>query len=369
MIGSPAISSVKSTDEIFTNLLIQQSKKPREKGVSELLLHHVEEREGPVKACEEILIATTDGEQNLKSILVTEKAGIGKSLFCQKLIRNWADDQLFTKRLNEPLPDFKFVYLLIFRQLSFLGRNCVTLKQILNISSIIDDQSNIDDSLFEYILHHPEEVLIIMDGYDEYSLQDYISDDWEVQYPNSAREEMPVAVLCAKLIKGKILRDAVVIVTSRPGGSDKIGGIDFDRYVEISGVSSQQVKEYIGKYFRENETTKNIVLEHVTNNEILVSFAHVPVLCFPMCFYLEHTLTVSKRKKDLPISVIDLYSEAFKMFEIKQSIFSEYKEKEPPPDVLSKLVMTTWKIGLKDKSNEKFLFPKLNTSPLWPNLS
>lgn len=364
MIGSPAISSVKSTDEIFTNVLIQPGKKPRKKGVSEPLFHYVEEREGRViKACEEILIATTDGEQNPKSILVTGKAGIGKSLFCQKLIRNWADDQLFMKRSNEPLPDFKFVYLLIFRQLSFLGRNCATLKQILNLSSILDDQSNIDDSLFEYILHHPEEVLIIMDGYNEYSQQDYVPDDSELQYPNSATEEMPVAVLCSKLMKGKILRDSVVIITSRPKESEKISGIDFDRYVEISGFSAQQVKEYIGKYFRENETIKNNVLDHVMNNESLVSFAHVPVLCFVMCRYMEYTLTVSKSNNDLPVSVIDLYSGALKMFELEQNNGLELPMKLDESyfvDNLSELVMLTWKSDLFQMKQRS-----LSSNSLW----
>ena len=61
---------------------------------------------------------------------------------------------------------------------------------------------------------------------------------------------MPVAAMCAKLIKGKILRGLVVMITSRPDESDEMkdGEIYFDRYVEITGFSEPQVKkEYIGK--------------------------------------------------------------------------------------------------------------------------
>ena len=329
--ASSTLSSIK-TDEIFTSLLIKQSKKSREKEVNELLIDYGVDNAVRVKACtcEEIFIRTTDDEENPKSVLVTGKAGIGKSLFCQKLIRDWADDQLFMSQENEPLPDFKFVYLLTFRQLGLLGNDLVTLKQILNLSSLLDDQSNIDNSLFEYVVHHPEEVLIIMDGYDEYSQQDHIADNSEEQYSNNAREEMPVAALCAKLIKGKILRDSVVMVTSRPDESDKMGGIHFDRYLEISGFSAEQVKEYIEKYFRENEAKKNILLEHVMNNESLVSFAHIPVLCFLMCWYMEYTLALSKTNEDLPVSATDLYSEVVNMFELKHHSNSEYKGKGIP---------------------------------------
>ncbi|KAL9970378.1 hypothetical protein ACROYT_G022742 [Oculina patagonica] len=170
-----------------------------------------------------------------------------------------------------------------------------------------------------------------MDGYDEYSQQDYIVGNSEEQYPNNAREEMPVAALCAKLIKRKLLRDCVVMITSRPDESCKLGGIGFDRYVEITGFSPQQVKEYIEKYFRGNETMKNTVLEHVTNNENLVSFAHVPVLCFLMCFYLEYTLQESK-STDHPVSATDIYSDVVSIFELKHNAESEYKTKEIPEE-------------------------------------
>ena len=107
---------------------------------------------------------------------------------------------------------------------------------------------------------------------------------------------MPVAALCTKLIKEKLLRDSVVMITSRPDESDKMGGIHFDRFVEIAGFSPQQVQEFIKKYFRENDTMKNAVLDHVMKNENLVSFAHIPFRCFPvwnMPFKHQRTLMIS----------------------------------------------------------------------------
>ena len=252
---------------------------------------------------------------NPKSVLVTGKAGVGKTLYCQNLIRDWADNKLFQPQSNRNVPDFKFAYLLTFRQLSLLRDELVTLREILNLSSVLDEHSNIDDSLFEYIVDHSENVLIILDGFDEYSKQNFIVSDSDDRYPNSAKEKMPVAALCAKLIKGKILKDSVVMITSRPDKSDQMTDkVAFDRYVEITGFSEEQVKNYIEKYFRENEVMKNAVMDHITKNDNLVSFAHIPVLCFLMCSYFEYILKESMNTDALPVSMGDIYSEVINVF-------------------------------------------------------
>ena len=193
---------------------------------------------------------------------------------------------------------------------------CTTILTLLisQSCSALDDKSNIDDSTFEYIVKHPKEVMIILDGYDEYSQQDYIAGNLEEQHPNDARGKMPVAALCSKPIKGKILKGAIVMITSRPDESDKMGGIRFKRYVEIAGFSSEQVKEYIEKYFKNNENMKNAVLKHVMDNENLVSFAHIPMLCYLLCFEMEYTLTESENPDDLPVSTTDVYTKLIDIF-------------------------------------------------------
>ena len=234
-----------------------------------------------VKHCQEIFVRTNDKESNPKSILLTGKAGIGKTLFSQKLIRDWSEDKLFKMNTKAEVPDFKFAYLLTFRQLNLLGDDPVILREILNRSSVLDDHSIVDESLFEYMANHPEEVLIIIDGFDEYSQQDYIASHLDKKYPNCAQEKMPVAALCVKLIKGDILSGSVVITTSRPDESDQLKTrVRFDRFVEIAGFSEEQVKEYIEKYFKEDEHMKNTVLDHIARNEELVSLATSPCSVF-----------------------------------------------------------------------------------------
>ena len=225
----------------------------------------------------------------------------------------------------------------------------VTLREILNRSSVLDEHSNIDDFLFEYIVDHSENVLIILDGFDEYSKQNFIVSDSDDRYPNSAKEKMPVAALCAKLIKGKILKDSVVMITPRPDESDEMTGkIPFDRFVEITGFSEERVKKYIEKYFKENEVLKNAVMDHITKNENLVSFAHIPVLCFLMCSYFEYILNESMNTDALPVSMGDIYSEVINRF-----LRTHRRTKGAPPEkTLDKL--STFAAHLLRK--KKYLF-------------
>ena len=330
-VASSTISSVK-TDDIFTNLLIQHGRKAVEDDFhlerKEFLRRYGQVSETRrVKQCQEIFVCTNDKDSNPKSILLTGKAGIGKTLFCQNLIRDWSHDKLFQVNTKAEVPDFKFAYLLTFRQLNLLGDDPVTLREILNRSSVLDDDSIIEESLFEYIANHPEEVLIVIDGFDEYSQQDYIASNLDEKYPNSAQEKMPVAALCAKLIKGYILSGSVVITTSRPDESDQLKTeVRFDRFVEIAGFSEEQVNEYIEKYFKEDENMKNTVLDQIAKNEELVSFAHIPVLCFLMCSYMEYLLKESLSADFLPVKASDLYFAVFNKF------VQDHKRKEIPSE-------------------------------------
>ena len=352
LLDIPTVAKMK-TDEIFTNLVMQHGRKPITDGDAERRAHlkqYGQVSGTRIKHCQELFIRTTEEKENPKAILVTGKAGIGKTLFCQKLFRDWANDKLFLSPTNLQMPNFKFAYLLTFRQLNIVKEEAFTLKEMLNRCSILDDQSSITDLLFEYIINHPQEVLIILDGFDEFSQQSYVSGDAHERYPNNCKVKMPVAALCAKLMRGKLLGKAAVMVTSRPDESDKkLSGMPFHRKVEITGFSQQEVREYIEKYFRENENMKNAVLEHITNNENLTSFAHIPVLCALMCSYMEYVLKESKSTEYLPISANDLYFEVFNIFKEKHSKNEVPHFEETFLDELSKFAAEL----LKEK---KFLF-------------
>ena len=72
---------------------------------------------------------------------------------------------------------------------------------------------------------------------------------------------------------------------------------------------------------------KNTVLDHIARNEELVSFAHIPVLCFLMCSYMEYLLKESAVSADsLPVKASDLYFAIFNKF------VQDHKRKEIPSE-------------------------------------
>ena len=72
---------------------------------------------------------------------------------------------------------------------------------------------------------------------------------------------------------------------------------------------------------------KTAVLKHVMKNGSLVSFAHIPMLCYLLCFEMEYTLAESENPDDLPVSTTDIYTKLVDIFELKHCTESEYKQK------------------------------------------
>ena len=252
-------------------------------------------------------------KENPKSIQITGKPGIGKTILCEKIVRDWAKDQLFSSPERSTTTGFQFAYLLKFRDLNSLENKELNLRELLNLSSLLDGNSLVDDKLMEYFIENPAKVLIIIDGYDEYKYRENIANDYHEQYANDPRERIPVPALLSKLIHKKVLKDSVVMVSTRPGEADELGEIHFDEYVQIHGFSPQQVTEFVEKYFRTNERMKNIVVEHVQNNPNLISFCHIPVMCFLLCGYMEWHGEESSTA-DLPATTTHLFSEIINTF-------------------------------------------------------
>ena len=119
-------------------------------------------------------------------------------------------------------------------------------------------------------------MLILLDGFDEYSQQhrQQIVGDFEEKYSNNSSAKMPIPALCSKLMRGKLFKNSVVLVSSRPGEAEDLGEISFDRHVEISGFSPEQVTEYVDKYFSEpkKEQTRKTVREHVEKTRTSLVF-------------------------------------------------------------------------------------------------
>ena len=164
-----------------------------------------------------------------------------------------------------------------------------------------------------------------------------------------------------KLLRKKMFSGSVVMVTSRPTEAHELGGLHMDPLIEIDGFSGQQVEEFIEKYFKsKNEGIKKATKEHIMKNENLLSLAHIPVLCYLICWCLEWHVE-SGTQKSLPTTITALYSEVLELFELKHHFKSQYKAKEVPknynvPNVIKETVEKLSQLAAATHRTNKFFF-------------
>ena len=290
-------------DEIFTNLIVYEGRAKYDFSgdrVKQLNEYH--------KANESLRPTLPGDIFNAKEqkILVVGRPGIGKTMFSTKILRNWASDNLFNETQKSQV-DFKVAFLIKLRM--FNSRN-----QELNLREILDHSeysTALSEELWNYIRHNPERVLLIFDGFDEYSGRTKINKD-DIPYRNSEEERMPVYFLMKKIVQGKILTGATILTTTRPNAVSCITSLHFDKTVEILGFSTEQVNNYVEKFTKEEDKAETIK-QHITSNLNLVAFCYVPVNCFIICSCLLELLG-NTGFTSLPTRLTEIYSIAVRMF-------------------------------------------------------
>ena len=291
-------------DEIFTNLIIYEGRVEYD-----FTGDRMEQLQEYHKANEN-LRPTLPGDifgAEKRKVLVVGRPGIGKTMFSTKILRNWASDNLFNETQKSQV-DFKVAFLVKLRM--FNSRN-----QELNLREILDHSeysTALSEELWNYIRHNPERVLLIFDGFDEYSGRTKINED-DIPYRNSEEERMPVYFLMKKIVEGKILTGATILTTTRPNAVSCITSLHFDKTVEILGFSTEQVNDYVEKFTKEEDKAETIK-QHITSNLNLLAFCYVPVNCFIICSCLLQLLGNTTGLTSLPTRLTQIYSIAIKMF-------------------------------------------------------
>ena len=290
-------------DEIFTNVIVYEGR--AEYNFSGDRLEQLKE----YHKANENLRPTRPGDifdAEKQKILVVGRPGIGKTMFSTKILRDWASDNLISETQKSQI-DINVAFLIKLRM--FNSRN-----QELNLRELLDHSeysTALSEDYWNYIRLNPERVLVIFDGFDEYSGRTEINKD-DVHYRNDEEERMPVHFLLKKIVSGKILTGATVLTTTRPNAVRCITSLHFDKTVEILGFSTQQVNDYVQKFTKEEDKAEAIK-QHITSNLSLVAFCYVPVNCFIICCCLLELLG-NTGFSSLPTRLTEIYSIAVRMF-------------------------------------------------------
>ena len=296
-------------DEIFTNLIIYKGRV--EYDFSGDRMKQLKEY---IKASENLRPTQPGDIFDVEEpvMLVVGRPGIGKTMFSTKILRDWASDTLFNKTQKSQM-DFEFAFLIKLRMFNSTKTE-LKLRELLDHSEYSNYSIALSEEAWDYIGHNPKRVLVIFDGFDEYSGRTEVDKD-DVQYRNNEEDKMPVHFLLKKIVSGKILTGATVLLTTRPNAESCFTSLDFDRIVEILGFSTEQVNDYVQKFTKEADKAETIK-QHISNNLNLLAFCYIPVNCFVICSCLLELLvnTSSTSLHHLPTRLTEIYSIAIRMF-------------------------------------------------------
>ena len=343
LIAQPEIERVRLLDDAFVDLVIYSGRACSE--FADLLKRHeifdiyLKPQYGSIaiKKVDELFLPNED-TRDPRKILVVGRPGIGKSLLCTKLSRDWSKSDL----LRDSDKIFQHLFVFQFRWFNTETMEKISLKQLL---SRLYSEGSMDSEVLQHILDNPERVLFVFDGLDEFKYHERILEDERAHAGNSATEEMPFSALYMKLMKGKQLSGATILTTCRPNVVQSVAHLPFDRKVEIMGFTPEKVHEYVLKFCAHDPETVNRIWGHISSNLELLSLCYIPVNSFIICSLLEKLIKLQQHLGNtLPATSTDIYEGALRLFIFKHH--PEFKRKLLTKDYL------LGNVGLPDQVEE-----------------
>ena len=259
----------------------------------------------------------------MSNILITGKAGMGKTTFAQKIVRRWAKGECTI------LTPTKIVLWLDFTSLE--DTICtVSLEELICSQISLTDLPG--EELLDFVKDNPNTILIVVDN-----VSGSHSDCQETDFANSFEEKMPFSVLLKKLVTGKILKGATLLTCSRQTHSNSPEVSGFRGHTNIMGFSPREIKEYVERHFANDGCDKDelatfTLVESLTDNTL--SVCCVPLHCFYLCSFMQwmrnsHRASSLEVGGDIPETVTELYKGIVQMsIQLRRSASSLHNSDE-----------------------------------------
>ncbi|XP_076138626.1 nucleotide-binding oligomerization domain-containing protein 2-like isoform X2 [Alosa pseudoharengus] len=208
------------------------------------------------------LFKSPQEKENIRTVMTTGVAGIGKTVCVQKFILDWAEGWA-----NQ---DVDFIFTLPFRKLNLFKNDAYSLCQLL--LHLHPELKEVVNPLMIGKL----KIILIFDGLDESKLPLNVEQNMDVYDPMMTRS---LDVLMTNIIKGNLLPNAHIWITSRPAAVQQIPSKYIDRWTKLHGFNDQQKDEYFKNNITD-PTKADEVITHIKKSKSLYIMCHIPVFCW-----------------------------------------------------------------------------------------
>ncbi|XP_062298859.1 NLR family CARD domain-containing protein 3 isoform X1 [Scomber scombrus] len=213
-------------------------------------------------------------------------AGIGKTTWVRHFVRQWSQGAICT--------DVSFVLPFTFCELNSLEK--LSAEKLVKMAFPHLKDPNL-------VLNSSCRTLLILDGLDEFRCTLNFSDAVSC---NDPKKEVSIDDLITNIIRGNLLPDVAVWVTSRPGVASLIPGGLVDRVTEIPGFSPKDVHIFLNHHFSERDFATKI-WAHLESHKILMVMCYIPCFCWIVADTLMYIMQ-SETQETLPRTCTELYA-------------------------------------------------------------
>ncbi|XP_010751040.2 NACHT, LRR and PYD domains-containing protein 12-like isoform X1 [Larimichthys crocea] len=307
-------------NKIYTELYITEG------GSGEVISEH-EVIELPSRRCssEEMKIPLNDifkplaNEDNPPQRVLTKGiAGIGKTVAVQKFTHDWAEG-----KVNQTT---QLIFPFTFRELNLIKDKLWSLMEL--IRYYFEEVKDLETSDY-----NNSSVLFIFDGLDESKLPLDFNNN---EMCRSVTKSTTLDVLLTNLIRGTLLHNASIWITSRPAAATKIPSDIINRVTEVRGFDDEQKDGYFQKVVSDKDVAQKI-FDHLQSKPLrsLYIMCHIPVFCWILATTFQSILRETHRG-ELPKTVTEMYTH-FLIIQTKRKHEKNYEKGETDKDVIMKL--------------------------------
>lgn len=192
--------------------------------------------------------------------LLSGVAGSGKTTVIKRLVQEWAVDA-DTQKIILPL--------------SFRELGLITEPQSLQVL-LSDHYSHLKPILPQLMTSNQGQLLLILDGLDEFC---FPLDFERTPKCSDPERELSVGPMVVNLIKGNLLPDIAVLLTSRPHAVAKVPQLLLNQFYSVLGFSPDQQRQYFERSCS-SEQIAATVWGFVSSHKPLQLMCHIPAFCW-----------------------------------------------------------------------------------------